>query len=103
MPNVVIKISASLSSLLKFQIVLSLEFTWQVFVSVIVTTQPFYIAGLDPDVAPGSAYGAVSMFLFTFCASAYGIYYDNQQKAETGPEGYQLNNGAPVEYGSRYD
>ena len=77
----------------------------KLFVSVIVTAQPFFIAGLDGEKAPTSAFGAMFMFIFTFCVSAYGIYYDNQQKLEEseGPEGYQLNTNAPVEYGSRYD
>ena len=69
-------------------------------------TQPFFIPGLDVEKSPASALGAMFMFLFTFVASAYGIYYDNQQKAseiET-PEGYQLSSGGvPTEYGSRYD
>jgi len=46
------------------------------------------------------------MFVFTFFVSAYGIYYDNQKKADQveSPDGYQLNSGGvPAQYGSRYD
>lgn len=71
-----------------------------------VTAQPFFIPGLDEAKAPGSAYGAMFTFIFTFCVSAYGIYYDNQQKQEEidSPEGYQLNaGGVPAEYGSRFE
>ena len=78
----------------------------KLFVTVMVTAQPFFIPGLDMEKAPGSALGALYMFIFTFFLSAYGIYYDNQRKADEldAPNGYQLSSaGAPAEYGSRYD
>eukprot|EP00594_Rhizosolenia_setigera_P011758 CAMPEP_0178964476 /NCGR_PEP_ID=MMETSP0789-20121207/15697_1 /TAXON_ID=3005 /ORGANISM="Rhizosolenia setigera, Strain CCMP 1694" /LENGTH=99 /DNA_ID=CAMNT_0020649253 /DNA_START=65 /DNA_END=364 /DNA_ORIENTATION=+ len=80
-------------------------FIFTLFVGVMVTAQPFFITGLDYDKAPGSAFGAMGFFFFTFCASAYGVYHDNSQKMEESyaegarAEGYQLNQ----DYGSRYD
>merc|ERR1719162_55986 len=49
--------------------------------------------------------GAMFMFIFTFCVSAYGIYYDNQRKSSEieSEEGYQISSGNQAEYGSRYD
>jgi len=70
-----------------------------------VNSQPFFIPGLDTNKAPESALGAMFMFVFTFFVSAYGIYYDNQQKENEvdSPDGYQLNPGGlpPNQYGSR--
>jgi len=46
-------------------------------------TQPFYVAGIDDvESAETSAFGAMGMFLFTFVASIFGIWYDSQHKAE---------------------
>uniref|UniRef100_A0A7S2WLI6 Uncharacterized protein n=1 Tax=Eucampia antarctica TaxID=49252 RepID=A0A7S2WLI6_9STRA len=40
-------------------------------------TQPFFIKGIDDAVkARSSALGAMAMFLFTLCASLYGMTYD---------------------------
>ena len=73
-----------------------------------VMTQSFFIGGLeDPELAKRSAFGAMAMFIITFFLSIFGMYYDSGRKAESieeTPEGYQLNTGAPTEYGtSRYD
>jgi len=75
---------------------------------VLITTQSFFISGLDdPELAQRSAFGAMALFIVTFFASIFGIYYDSGRKSdsiEETPEGYQLNTGVPTEYGtSRYD
>jgi hypothetical protein len=55
----------------------------QLWVGIMIQTQPFFIAGLDNvDEARTSAFGAMGMFLFTFAASVVGIWYDSQQKPE---------------------
>mmetsp|Transcript_50 Transcript_50/g.101 ORF Transcript_50/g.101 Transcript_50/m.101 type:complete len:103 (+) Transcript_50:67-375(+) len=78
------------------------------WVGVLITTQSFFISGLDdPELAQRSAFGAMALFIVTFFASIFGIYYDSGRKSdsiEETPEGYQLNTGVPTEYGtSRYD
>lgn len=70
-----------------------------------ITTQPFYIAGIeDADEAKASAFGACGMFAFTFVASMLGIWYDSQNKAdsiesENGETAYQLAQGDFPNYG----
>jgi hypothetical protein len=50
----------------------------QLWVGVMLTTQPFFISGIeDVDNAQKSAYGACFMFLFTFVVSAIGMWYDS--------------------------
>ena len=79
----------------------------QLFVAVLITTQPFYLAGIeDVEKAQGSAYGATGMFLFTFLASIGGIWFDSMQKIEpaaNGTEseaGYHLSHDIPSSYGT---
>ena len=79
----------------------------QLFVAVLITTQPFYLAGIDDvEKAQGSAYGATGMFLFTFLASIGGIWFDSMQKIEpvangTEPEAeYHLSQDIPTSYGT---
>jgi hypothetical protein len=69
------------------------------------TTQPFFLPGIeDPHEAKSSAFGAFGIFIFTFLLSGYGIYYDNQKKAEVGgiePEAeYHLATGDVPNYGT---
>lgn len=50
---------------------------------VLIQTQPFFIAGLeDPSENRSNAFGAMFMFLITFCLSIAGIWYDGQSKIE---------------------
>ena len=54
----------------------------QLWVGVMISTQPFFIAGVeDPDVAKSSAFGACGIFAFTFVSSILGIWYDSQNKS----------------------
>lgn len=84
-----------------------ISFAPQLFVAVLITTQPFYLAGIeDVEKAQGSAYGATGMFLFTFLASIGGIWFDSMQKIEpvangTDPEAeYHLSHDIPTSYGT---
>ena len=86
---------------------LNFLFLSQLFVAVLITTQPFYLAGIDDvEKAQGSAYGATGMFLFTFLASIGGIWFDSMQKIEpvangTEPEAeYHLSHDVPTSYGT---
>mmetsp|Transcript_9926 Transcript_9926/g.23954 ORF Transcript_9926/g.23954 Transcript_9926/m.23954 type:complete len:104 (+) Transcript_9926:96-407(+) len=69
------------------------------WVGVMLTTQPFFIAGIeDVEAATHSAFGAFWMFMFVFVLSAIGMFYDSNfsQKAavEEETEGeYQLAGG----------
>jgi len=72
----------------------------QLWVGVMLTTQPFFIAGIeDLDVATESAFGACFMFMFAFVLSATGMWYDSTcgKKAssteEEGETDYQLAGG----------
>ena len=72
-----------------------------------ITTQPFYIGGLDdPDDARSSAFGAAGMFLATFVLSVIGIWYDGRfgDKKEDdvtgGPEANVLSAEATAGYGA---
>ncbi|GKY98528.1 hypothetical protein MPSEU_000809900 [Mayamaea pseudoterrestris] len=58
-------------------------FIFTLWVGIMIHTQPFFIAGLDdPSENRSSAFGAMFMFLITFCLSIAGIWYDGQHKAE---------------------
>jgi hypothetical protein len=78
----------------------------QLFVGVLITTQPFFLAGIDDvEKAQGSAYGATGMFLFTFLASMGGIWYDSTQKVEPVTNGaseaeYHLSHDTQPTYGT---
>jgi hypothetical protein len=75
---------------------------------VLISTQPFYLAGIDDvEKAQGSAYGATGMFLFTFLASIGGIWFDSMQKVEPAANGssepeseYHLSHDTPATYGT---
>jgi hypothetical protein len=75
----------------------------QLWVGIMITTQPFFIAGIDDaEEAKSSAFGACGMFAFTFVASILGIWYDSQNKAdvtENGDAGYQLAQDNYPNYG----
>jgi len=46
------------------------------YVGIMATTQPFYIAGVaDHEKFKDNAFGAMGMFIFSFMASTYGIYH----------------------------
>lgn len=50
----------------------------QLWVGVMLSTQPFFIAGIeDVEVASQSAWGAFFMFMFVFVLSAVGMWYDS--------------------------
>jgi hypothetical protein len=77
----------------------------QLWVGVMITTQPFFIAGIeDSDKAQKSAFGAMAMFIVTFAASLAGIWYDSSNKPEVTsgePEAeYQLAQGDTPKYGT---
>lgn len=79
----------------------------QLFCWIILTTQPFYIAGIeDAGKAQSSAFGAVVMFVATFAMSIGGIWYDSMHKAEPivedgSPEAeYQLTKDGVPSYGA---
>jgi hypothetical protein len=79
-----------------------------------ITVQPFYIAGLeDPEEAKISAFGAMGVFLVTLVLSLLGIVYssvvgssksDGAEAAasEMEAEGYVLNTGDAIDYGTKY-
>jgi hypothetical protein len=80
---------------------------YQLFVGILITTQPFFLAGIDDvEKAQGSAYGATGMFLFTFLASLGGIWFDSMHKIEPivtngAPEAeYHLSHDTPASYGT---
>jgi hypothetical protein len=62
-----------------------------------IQSQSFYISGLeDPEEARKSAFGAMGMFVVTFVASCFGIWYDSQHKpdpadADGNESGYHLS------------
>jgi len=76
----------------------------QLWVGVLIQTQPFFIAGIeDASEARTSAFGAMGMFLFTFVASLFGIWYDSQYKPEPieGDEAeYHLSSDHVQSYGT---
>ena len=75
----------------------------QFWVGVMLSTQPFFVPGIeDPDQAKANAFGALGMFIFTFGLSAFGIWYDAQNKVETTEieTEYQLSPGDMPTYGT---
>jgi hypothetical protein len=77
---------------------LLLYYYFQLWVGVMITTQPFFIAGIDDaEEAKASAFGASGMFAFTFAASMLGIWYDSQNKADVMADG-EGNNGSEGGY-----
>ncbi len=75
----------------------------QLWVGVVIHSQPFFIAGVDdPEHAETSAFGAMFMFLFTFAASIAGIWYDTKKKSEQPAEGtpYELSKENFPQYGA---
>ena len=84
-----------------------LLFLLQLWVGIMIQTQPFFIAGLDDiDEAKTNAFGATGMFMATFILSMVGIYYDSQYKPEpvgdaSEPEAeYHLTQGDVPTYGT---
>jgi hypothetical protein len=75
----------------------------QGWVALLLKTQSFYITGLeDVDEARKNALGAMGCFMLTLAYSLYKIQFPDKTEESidvSGPEGYQLNTGAPV-YGS---
>ena len=72
----------------------------QLWVGIMLTTQPFFIAGIeDVEVATRSAFGAFFTFMFVFVLSAVGMWYDSTfGKKSAAEEGdgetdYQLAGG----------
>lgn len=79
----------------------------QLWVGVMLTTQSFFIAGIeDEEKAKSSAFGAMGCFIFTFAASVAGIWYDSNKSpsdiVETDmPESeYQLQTDNVRSYGT---
>ena len=73
----------------------------QLYVGVLLTTQPFFILGIeDVSEARSNAFGAMGMFMATFVLSLYGILRSRSAKEDIdNADGYQLS-----EFGSsRYD
>jgi hypothetical protein len=78
----------------------------QLWVGIMIQTQPFFIAGIeDVGEARTSAFGAMGMFLFTFVASLVGMWYDSQHKPEAmedenGGSDYHLSSDNLPNYGT---
>lgn len=67
----------------------------QLFVGVLLQTQPFFITGLDDiSTAKSNAFGAMGMFIATFGISLFGIMRTPSDKIEdrSDIDGYQLGN-----------
>jgi hypothetical protein len=80
----------------------------QLYVGVLLQTQPFFITGIDDiSSAKSNAFGAMGMFIATFGISLFGIMRTSGEKLEKNEaEGYQLGNvnSRSGDYGaSRYD
>jgi len=79
----------------------------QLFVGVLISTQPEFITGLDDSsIAKSNAFGAMGMFIATFALSVFGILRTSPSEKEDidASEGYQLSAVGQSEYGSsRYD
>ena len=79
---------------------------FQLYVGILVSTQPFFISGIqDKEKVKASAFGATGMFLFTFLASMGGVWYDSQYKVEPVSNGepeaeYHLSKDTPPTYGT---
>jgi len=77
------------------------SYSEQLYVGVLLTTQPFFILGIeDVSEARSNAFGAMGMFMATFVLSLYGILRSRSAKEDIdNADGYQLS-----EFGSsRYD
>lgn len=77
----------------------------QLWVGVMLQTQPFLIAGIeDTEEARDNAFGAMGMFLACFLLSVVGIWYDSQYKVDptvAEPESdYQLSGDGVPTYGT---
>jgi hypothetical protein len=79
----------------------------QLFVFILLRTQPFLISGIEDEAhAAVSAFGASGMFLFTFVASLFGIWYDGSTKAKPihhngeSEADYHLSKDTPSNYGT---
>lgn len=77
----------------------------QLWVGVLVHSQPFFIAGIeDAEEARANAFGAMGMFLVTFIASLAGIWHDSKSKNSVmagGEAEYYLSQGdMPTTYGT---
>ena len=81
--------------------------TPQLYVGVLLSTQPEFITGIeDVSEAKSNAFGAMGMFIGTFALSILGITRTstNEKEEMDGAEGYQLSGVGQSEYGSsRYD
>ncbi|KAL7549135.1 hypothetical protein ACHAWF_012404 [Thalassiosira exigua] len=80
----------------------------QLFVGVLLTTQPEFIVGIeDVGEARSNAFGAMGMFIATFALSVFGMLRTSPNEKEdldASAEGYQLSGMGQTEYGSsRYD
>jgi hypothetical protein len=82
-------------------------FPLQLFVGVLLSTQPFFLTGIeDEEKAKGSAFGAAGTFAVTFFASLGGVWYDSIHKKEPAAEGeepesgYHLSQDQPISYGT---
>jgi len=89
-------------------VLFSFWFFLQLWVGVMISTQPFFIAGIeDAEKCKSSAFGAMVMFIVAFVLSIAGIYYDKanpkEEESPEMPEGYSLNAVPQTEYGSRFD
>lgn len=83
------------------------ELEHQLFVGVMLQTQPMFITGLDDtDDAKKNAFGAMGMFLATFGLSIFGIMRtkdDREELESTVDMGYQLSGNVGEFPSSRYD
>jgi hypothetical protein len=73
----------------------------QLYVGVLLTTQPFFILGIENvSEARSNAFGAMGLFMATFVLSLFGILRSRSAKEDIdNADGYQLS-----EFGSsRYD
>ena len=81
----------------------------QLFVGVLLQTQPFFITGLDDSsAAKSNAFGAMGMFIATFGISLFGIMRTSKdEREEIEDDGYQLGTVSSKSGGdyaaSRYD
>ena len=66
----------------------------QLFVGVLLQTQPFFITGIDDiSTAKSNAFGAMGMFIATFGISLFGIMRTSGDKVEESEvDSYQLGN-----------
>jgi len=84
------------------------SYSEQLYVGVLLSTQPFLILGIeDVSEARSNAFGAMGMFMATFGLSVFGMIRSNQSAKEDidNADGYQLSGMNQAEYygSSRYD